>query len=130
MKSGVNQKVRMGASIFAALTMGTVSVVIPNASTQVQAQQAPTQAVQLQGQGRAARCTVYRGRVYYSSYYGKGYVSGNSGSCSSIQLAIRCGNLSWRYSPFFRGTATLSCPSGYAARVGAIRTPYSSWSYF
>jgi hypothetical protein len=125
MKSGVSRKVKMGASVVAALTLGAVSVVTPNATPQAHANPAPksSKTVTPPGNGRiSCRLSIYG--------YSRSSVVYTSSGCSA-QARVYCSN-GYFYVGYSGNPSRASCPYGtYAVRAyGRVVYPYVSYWYY
>jgi hypothetical protein len=126
--TSLKQKVRIGTSIITALTIGTIGMILPHASTRVEAAEAQAKAAETQVQDLSSTCSIYGARYVT-------YVKGYTYTCYQVQAAVRCNNNSWYYgSP---GKVSYAyCPNGTYAVLGAIRgkvrstSPWSYWRYF
>jgi hypothetical protein len=111
MKSGVTRKMKTGASIVTALTMGALSVVSSNV---------PTQAAKLQMQGSGCDADVTKSSTY---------VFADAVTCNEVQVAAKCyysGVYAWAYGP--KGASSrVACPYVKDAAVRARKYSTSSW---
>jgi hypothetical protein len=121
MKSGVSWKVKMGASVVAALITGAIGVMLSNV---------PTRAANTQAPLKTASGTTC-GRVTFTTYYVDAYALS---ACprAQVQTAVDCTNTSGFTGYTIGRKSTSSCPYGpvrYRER-GAARvrlTPTSNW---
>jgi hypothetical protein len=114
MKLGVTRKVKMGASIAAALTIGTIGIF---SSTPIQAAETrqPSGATD-----QAKDCS-------WSAIATSSYVKGTAGSCYQVQVAAKCNyNTTWTYGEKAR-SSDVYCTNSVAA-VRHRHTSASGWT--
>jgi hypothetical protein len=129
MKLGVTRKIKMGASIITALSIGAIGVVSPSTSTRAAESQ-------LQLLASSSACTVVHGTGPHS-------VRATTSDCYLAQAAVYCRKTlrpnvvvqDWYYGPKSKDSRAY-CPSGYYAIKGAKRaqatstSPLWDWYYF
>jgi hypothetical protein len=125
MKSGISRKVRRGANLITALSMGAISIFSSNT---------PTRAAESQLLASRAACSVYHRKGIQS-------VRAYTYDCYQVQAAVYCQSQSYFYIKYWVYGAKSKdsrayCPSGWNAIKGAIRakatptSPWRNWSYF